>query len=159
MCVCACVHSCVRACVRACVCACVRPWHLKINTVTIPKGGLHRRSVHPIWDVSASFWTELHETGGLYATLAVNRLGRRRATRPRNHRLLREEIRSTYPPTETRKEKKAAGACGCAAEDHRLHLQSSKCNPRRMKTSGRRRSIVTLSHKTHKSILMNVRCA
>ena len=27
---------------------------LKIKTVTIPKGGLHCRSCHPIWDVSAS---------------------------------------------------------------------------------------------------------
>ena len=47
---------------------------LKIKTVTIPrKGGLQGRSCHPVSDVSAS--RLLHETGGLSATLAVNRLG------------------------------------------------------------------------------------
>ena len=55
---------------------------LKIKTVTIPTGGLHGRSCHPIWDASA-FWAELHESGGLSATLAVYRLGHCRAPRPR----------------------------------------------------------------------------
>ena len=55
---------------------------LQTKTGTVPKGGSHGRSYHPTWDVSA-FWAELHETGGLSATLAINRLGRCRATRPR----------------------------------------------------------------------------
>ena len=55
-----------------------RSWRLKIKLS--PKGGLHKRS-QPICDVSASglSCTRLH--GGVCATLAVNRLGRR-ATRP-----------------------------------------------------------------------------
>ena len=44
---------------------------LKIKTVVIPKGGLHGKSCHPVWDVSASIWAELHETSVLSATLAV----------------------------------------------------------------------------------------
>ena len=40
------------------------------------------RNCHPIWDLSQCVWAELHETGGLSATLAVNRLGRCRAIRP-----------------------------------------------------------------------------
>ena len=53
----------------------------KKKNVTIPKGGLHVRSWQPIWDISASGPAALHETGGLSATLVVNRLGRCRATR------------------------------------------------------------------------------
>ena len=60
-----------------------RPWHLKIKTVTIPKGGWHGRSCHPIWEVSQCIWAELQEAGGLSVTLAVNGLGRCRASRPR----------------------------------------------------------------------------
>ena len=65
-------------------CANWRPWHLiKIKTCHyIPESGLSGRSCHPNWDVSASGLI-LHESGGLSATLAVNRLGRSsRATRP-----------------------------------------------------------------------------
>ena len=55
---------------------------LAVKTVTPPKGGLHGRSCHPFLD-GQCIWAEwLHETGRLSATLAVNRLGRRRATRP-----------------------------------------------------------------------------
>ena len=61
----------------------------KIKTVTIPKGGLHSRSCHPNLGRQC-IWAELHETGGLSAILAVNRLGRCRATRP--SRLQRESI-------------------------------------------------------------------
>ena len=32
-----------------------RPWHFNIQTVTIPKGGLHGRSCHPISDISSLF--------------------------------------------------------------------------------------------------------
>ena len=60
-----------------------RPWHLKLKLSLSPKGGLHGRSCHPIWDVSRCIRAELHETGGLSATLAVNRLGRCHAARPR----------------------------------------------------------------------------
>ena len=55
---------------------------LKTKTVIVPKGGLHGRSCHPIWDVSVSGLSFTDETGGLSATLAVNRLGRCRATQP-----------------------------------------------------------------------------
>ena len=55
---------------------------LTIKTVTIPNGGLHGRSCHPMWGVSASFWTVLHETGGLSTRLTVHRLGRCRVTQP-----------------------------------------------------------------------------
>ena len=54
---------------------------LKIYIATIPTGGLHGRSCHAIWDVSAP-GRELHETGELSATLAVNRLGRCRSCNP-----------------------------------------------------------------------------
>ena len=36
-----------------------------LKTVTVPKCGLLGKSRHLVWDVSASFWAELHETGGL----------------------------------------------------------------------------------------------
>ena len=71
---------------------------LKIQTVTVPKGGLHVRSCHPIWDIStcAELW---HETGGLSATLAVNRLGRCCATWPRwfSHCPWNEEVAGLNP--------------------------------------------------------------
>ena len=46
--------------------------HLKLK-LTIPKGGFARQRLSlKIWDVSA-LWAELQETGGVTATLAVNR--------------------------------------------------------------------------------------
>ena len=55
---------------------------LKIKTVTIPKGGLVAwQKLSPNLGCQC-IWAELHETGGLSATLAVHRLGRCRATRP-----------------------------------------------------------------------------
>ena len=54
---------------------------LTIKTLTTPKGGLHGRSCHLIWDVSAS-GLSCRRLGGLSYALAVNRLGRGRATRP-----------------------------------------------------------------------------
>ena len=54
---------------------------LQIKTVTIPKGWVARQKLSPNLG-RRCIWTELHETGGLSATLAVNRLGCFRATRP-----------------------------------------------------------------------------
>ena len=50
---------------------------LKMNTVTIPKGGrvARQKFVTRVWDVSQCIWVDLHETRGISATLAVNRLG------------------------------------------------------------------------------------
>ena len=60
--------------------------HLKLpltfKTATIPKGGLRDRRCHLICDVSAS-GLSCTRLSWLSATLAVNRLGRCRATRPR----------------------------------------------------------------------------
>ena len=60
---------------------------------------MHAIRCHPVCDVSASgpsctpyvvtlSGTSVHETGALSATLAVNRLGRCRATRPRHSRVV-----------------------------------------------------------------------
>ena len=54
---------------------------LKIETVTIPKGGLRGNKLPPNLGRQC-IWAKMHETGGLSATLAVNRLGCCRATRP-----------------------------------------------------------------------------
>ena len=59
-----------------------RPWHLKLKTVTIPKRWAARQKLAPNLGRQCIIWAELHETGGLSATLAVHRLGRCRATRP-----------------------------------------------------------------------------
>ena len=55
----------------------------EFKTVTIPEGGLHGPHVvtYTIWD-SQCVRAVLRETGGLSVSLAVNRLGRCRATRP-----------------------------------------------------------------------------
>ena len=54
---------------------------LKIKIVTIPKYGVAQQKLSPHLGHQC-IWNELHETAGLSGNLAVNRLGRCRATRP-----------------------------------------------------------------------------
>ena len=60
-----------------------RPWHLNLKLSLSQKGVVARQKVSPNLERQCISWAELHETGGLSATLAVNLLGRCRATRPK----------------------------------------------------------------------------
>ena len=60
-----------------------RPWHLQLKLSLSQMVGCARQKLSPSLGRGQCIWAGLHETGGRSATLAVvNRLGRRRATRP-----------------------------------------------------------------------------
>ena len=59
-----------------------RPWHLQLKLSVSQKVAVARQKLSPNLGRQC-IWAELHETGGLPASLAVNRLGRCRATRHR----------------------------------------------------------------------------
>ena len=58
-----------------------RPWRLKLKPSLSQKVGFAREKFSSNLGRQC-VWAELQETGGLSATLGVNRLGRCRATRP-----------------------------------------------------------------------------